>query len=68
MKNANYKKDRQNLTDEQILKNKDFKSTLEKVNIKPNPITNMIKTWGIGGASVLAVVISIYLQTKYTPK
>ncbi|PJC61354.1 MAG: hypothetical protein CO022_10380 [Flavobacteriales bacterium CG_4_9_14_0_2_um_filter_32_27] len=66
MKNANYKKDRQNLTDEQILKNKDFKSTLEKVNIKPNPITNMIKTWGIGGASVLAVVISIYFFNNQT--
>ena len=61
MNNSSYKKDRPQLTEEQILKNKDFNATLKNVNPTGNTYLKSIKYWGAGGVATIVIIASIFL-------
>lgn len=61
MKNSTYKSNRAPLTEDQILKNKDFNATLKNVSPKDNASLNSIKYWSAGGVAIIAIVASIFL-------
>ena len=61
MKNSTYKKDRPKLTEEQILKNKDFNATLKNVTPNGNTYLKSVKYWGAGGIATIVIVASLFL-------
>ena len=64
MKNSTYKKDRPQLSEDQILKNKDFKTTLNKVKPNNPGYLKSIKYWGAGGIATVIIVAGLYLLTN----
>jgi len=61
MKNTNYKKDRPSLSEDQILKNKDFNHTLKQVRPNGKGYLKSFKYWGIAGVASIAIIASIFL-------
>ena len=66
MKNSTYKKDRPQLSEEQILKNKDFNATLKNVKPSGNSYFKSLKYWGAGGVATIIIIASIFLLNNNT--
>ncbi len=66
MENTSYKKDRPQLSENEILKNKDFNAALKNAAPKGNAFLKSIKYWGTGGVATIAIIASIYLFNNKT--
>jgi len=60
MKNSTYKKDRSQLSENQINNHKNFDKTIQNVTPKPNAFLKSFKYWGSGGIAIIALVASIH--------
>ncbi len=66
MKNSTYKKDRPQLSENQINSNKNFNATLKNVKPNSNTILKSFKYWGSGGMAVIAILAAIYFFNNET--